>query len=398
MKIKIINNDADYNEALEMLSNLLQKDSRTLGEENALGILLLVIKDFEEKNVEPFDVDPIDAIKFRMDQMNLRQKDLIPYLGSLSKISEVLNGKRPLSLSMIRKLNEGLEIPLESLIGVKKVSELSPKKLDYSLFPLVEMQNRGYLGNTARSTAELKEYSEEIISDFSEEYSDILEQNIALLRAPLHRRGKKKLNMYSLSIWQICVLKKVALINEKIPKFNRKCLDEKWLRTLMTFSRYDDGHILAKGYLKEAGIFFIIEPHFKKTFLDGAALMYEGKPIVALTMRHDRIDNFWFVLAHELAHLMKHIDEEKSCFFIDDNLDECEQLDEIEKEADLMANEALIPSKLLEKSNILKASSYLEIEKFAKIAQVNPAIIVGRIRHHRNNFALFPKLVKRIAF
>lgn len=338
-----------------------------------------------------------------MEQMHLKQKDLTPSIGSVSKVSEILSGKRQLSLTMIRKLHKNLEIPLKSLFGSKKTRETSSLQLDYNQFPVNELQKRGFLGELKRSVKDLKEYCEEIILDFTEGFSDILDNNIvstptALLRAPLHRRGKRKLNQYNLAIWQICVLKKAASVDKKLPKFNCKLIDEKWLRTLMKFSQYDHGHLLVEEYLQNVGISFVIEPHFSQTFLDGAALMYKGKPTVALTMRHNRIDNFWFVLAHELAHIMKHINDDESSFFIDDNLEKSEQIDEIEKEADLIANEALIPTKLLMSSNILKASSYSAIEKFAKEAEVNPAIIAGRIRYHKNNFSLFPKLIKPLHF
>lgn len=85
--------------------------------ENTIGALLLVIKDYEQKVVEPFKVDPIEAIKFRMEQMGLNQKHLVEYIGSPSKVSEILNGKRKLSKTMIRKLHKGLGIPLSTLMG-----------------------------------------------------------------------------------------------------------------------------------------------------------------------------------------------------------------------------------------------------------------------------------------
>jgi HTH-type transcriptional regulator/antitoxin HigA len=397
MMVKIINNDFEYQKALKKLSSLLKQGDRSEEDENTIEILLLVIKDFDQKHSEPFEVDPIEAIKFRMEQMNLRQKDMVPYFGSISKVSEVLNGKRPLSISMIRKLHKDLEIPLKSLIGEKKPPIVASGKIDYTLFPLKEMQNRGYFGKDKKSPADLKEYGEELITEFCGDYSHVLEQNIALLRAPLHRRGKRQLNPYNLAIWQISVLKKAALTYETLPEFDSKIIDRKWLRELMTLSQYNNGHVLAKEHLEKAGITLVIEPHFAKTFLDGAAIMYNGKPIIALTLRHNRIDNFWFVLAHELAHIMKHMGNEPLSFFIDD-LDECKHIDAIEKEADLIANEALIPSKLWESSNILNVRRYSEIEAFAKKVKVNPAIIAGRIRYCKNDVTLFPKFIKSISF
>ena len=72
---------------------------------------------------EPEKPEPIEAIKFRMDQQGLAKKDMVEYFGSASKVSEVLNGKRPLSINMIRKLNKGLGIPADILIQVPEIAK-----------------------------------------------------------------------------------------------------------------------------------------------------------------------------------------------------------------------------------------------------------------------------------
>jgi HTH-type transcriptional regulator / antitoxin HigA len=99
------------------LSNLMSRDPQPNSkEENELQLLALVIQDFERQTVPPVKADPIESILFRMDQMQLTRKDLIPFIGSASKVSEVLSRQRPLSLSMIRRLHEGLSIPADILI------------------------------------------------------------------------------------------------------------------------------------------------------------------------------------------------------------------------------------------------------------------------------------------
>jgi HTH-type transcriptional regulator/antitoxin HigA len=88
--------------------------------------------------------DPIDAIRFAMEQKGLVRKDLIPLLGSQSKVSEVLNRKRSLSLAMIRSLNEGLGIPAEVLLQDLPLSEILKKTFSYRDFPVSDMYVRGY--------------------------------------------------------------------------------------------------------------------------------------------------------------------------------------------------------------------------------------------------------------
>ena len=88
-----------------------------------LDVLTTLVEAYEEKRYKIALPNPISAIKFRMEQLELRQMDLIPYLGSKSKVSEVLSGKRGLSKRMIRALHEGLNIPLEVLIQPYSVDD-----------------------------------------------------------------------------------------------------------------------------------------------------------------------------------------------------------------------------------------------------------------------------------
>ena len=97
-----------------------------------LELLATLVELYEEKIYPSPFLDPVDAICFRMEQLELRQKDLVPFMGNKSKVSEVLARKRSLSLSMIRKLHEGLEIPVEILLGEEgialgKVAENQPQ-------------------------------------------------------------------------------------------------------------------------------------------------------------------------------------------------------------------------------------------------------------------------------
>lgn len=392
MIVKIIKNDSDYQEALQLLSKLIQEPSAPNSDiDNTIEVLLLVIKDYEQKFIEPIEVDPVEAIKFRMSQMNLKNKDLVKYIGSISKVSEILNRKRSLSLAMIRKLHAELEIPLESLINKKEksIESVTSEKLNYSLFPIQEMKKRGYFKNLPKN---LKDYAEDLIKDYCFGYENVLDQNFGYLRAPLHIRGKKKIDKYALAIWQICVLKKAE--NLALIPYDPNSINEKWLRELIGLSVHEDGPKLAREALALKGIALIIEPHFNKTYLDGAAMMYKGRPIIALTLRHNRIDNFWFVLIHELAHLIKHLNHIDTQIYFDD-LDEDECIDEIEKEADAIANESLIPKDQWKNLKIPKKLSEEEIHSLAKKIGVSPAIIAGRIRHERKDYSVCPKLVNK---
>jgi len=112
---KVIKTTAEHELAIARIEELFTaKPGTPKGDE--LELLILLVETYEAKEF-PIDLpDPIEAIRFRMQQANLKQKDLIPIFGSKSKVSEVLNGKRELSLSMIRKLARELGIPTEVLL------------------------------------------------------------------------------------------------------------------------------------------------------------------------------------------------------------------------------------------------------------------------------------------
>jgi HTH-type transcriptional regulator/antitoxin HigA len=115
MDMKIIKNEAEYEAALTRIEGLMDADPDS-PEKEELELLALLVEKYEGEHY-PIDLpDPIEAIKFRMAQEGLKPKDMVAYLGSQSKVSEVLNYKRPLSLTMMRALNQGLGIPAEVLL------------------------------------------------------------------------------------------------------------------------------------------------------------------------------------------------------------------------------------------------------------------------------------------
>jgi len=117
MTLKLIKNEKEYDKALSRVDTLMDLNSQ-LGskESDELEVLVMLIEKYEEKNWAISEPDPVEAIKIRMQQMHLKQKDLVPYIGNASKVSEVLSRKVALSLSMITNLANALHIPLETLV------------------------------------------------------------------------------------------------------------------------------------------------------------------------------------------------------------------------------------------------------------------------------------------
>ena len=118
MDIRPIHNEHDYNAALKVVSALVDADPEpSTPDGDRLEILATLVERYEAEHF-PFDLpDPVEAIKFRMEQAGLSASDMQPYIGNLNRVYEVLSRKRGLSLSMIRRLNRELKIPAEVLIG-----------------------------------------------------------------------------------------------------------------------------------------------------------------------------------------------------------------------------------------------------------------------------------------
>jgi HTH-type transcriptional regulator/antitoxin HigA len=116
MNIRPIKTEQDYKTALRKIEELwgAKKDTPQCDE---IDILITLVESYEMKNYPIAPPDPIDAIKFRMEQMGMNNADMVTYLGSQSRVSEILNRKRRLTLGMIKSLHKGLKIPAEILLA-----------------------------------------------------------------------------------------------------------------------------------------------------------------------------------------------------------------------------------------------------------------------------------------
>src|SRR5438445_7686742 len=122
--IKVIKNEKEHKSALAEISALVDRDPDPgTPEADRLELLTLLVETYESQNFPKRIPQPLEAIRFRMEQEGLKQRDLVPYIGSSSKVSEVLSGKRPLTLSMMRALHSHLGIPASVLLSVRNSPE-----------------------------------------------------------------------------------------------------------------------------------------------------------------------------------------------------------------------------------------------------------------------------------
>lgn len=388
-KIRIIKTEQDYKEALKLAEKLMALDPNPDSVEGEqLNLLATLIQDYEARAVPETLPDPIEAIKFRMEQADLKPADLVPYIGSRSRVSEIFSGKRQLTMEMVRALSDGLGIPAKVLIQ-KRESSTDSEYETWDNRLVVEMGKRGYFGDASLET---------------NNKVDLLKDFFSVIGSPANAVGLTRKSSYrsspltdrrALTAWATCVLqkaKKVKISN----KYKHGFVDLNFMRNLAKLSVKDDGPIKAQEYLKKYGIILVIEPHFAKTYLDGATILVnKSNPVIGLTLRHDRLDNFWFTLMHELAHVALHYGSDTSLFF--DEIEDVRgiNLDDKELEADEMGEEALLPKAKWEVSPARLIPSSMAANSLAEELGVHVAIIAGQIRHKGNKYMYLNKIVSK---
>jgi HTH-type transcriptional regulator/antitoxin HigA len=391
-KIKAIRNDADHEKVLARIDALMDADAGT-PEGDELDVLTDLVEHYEEKSAPMGFPSAIAAIEFRLEQGGLSPRDLVPFIGSRAKVSEVLSGKRSLTMPMARALHEHLGIPADVLLQGSGAKFAEPARdLDWDRFPLKAMASLGWIPK-ARN---LRSRAKAVITDLIQRAGGAEVAGAVLYRKRPHVRANAKTDSYALRAWCWKVL---ADANKRRPRVGYKpgSVTVEFLRELARLSWSAEGPRLAKEYLAKHGVPLVTVPHLPRTYLDGAALkLADGTPVIGLTLRDDRIDNFWFCLLHELAHVGRHMDIDGEGAFVDDlTLRDIEGTrdDPTEVQADEWAEEALIPRGIWETSAVRTHPTAMAVINLANALQIHPAIVAGRVRHEQKNYRLLSQFV-----
>ncbi len=387
MEAKVIRTREQYDSYLEEIQALMAKGpSLNTSDSDRLELLTVLLEVYENTKYPVESPDPIDAILFRMQEKGLKQADLVPYFGTSSRVSEVLHRKRPLTVQMIRALSIGLGLSADTLVGLSTSDEVSKADdVDWSKFPIKEMAKRGWLESITGNT---KAAVEDVVKGFISDAG--LHFGAASFRRTILGEAQSPSTRYALYAWLARVIQTARERKPKLGFFEQDILNAGFLKELAQLSWSDRGPLLAVEYLEKHGIAVVVEPHLKGTLLDGAALKdSDGTPIIGITLRHDRVDNFWFTLLHEVAHLWKHVNEQDA--FLDD-LDASSE-DRREAEANRLAREAFIPRLIWKRSDAFIAPSKESIDRLSRELKIHPAIIAGRLRKETGNYHMFSDFV-----
>ena len=273
----------------------------------------------------------------------------------------------------------GIEFSARLLINRTNEPETSqlPTGLSLADFPFADMNAKGWFGTRIN----LRKVSPAERVKVLEGFFGQAPQEIGLA---LHRKTNSEISparRAALLSWQARVLTRARQKAALARRF--EALPADVISQLPKLSTDKDGIRKAVEMLLGYGVILIFEPHLPKTKIDGAAMSLDKKyAVIGMSIRFDRIDNFWFVLMHELGHIALHWPKVLYTAIIDENAGEGDD-DTLEKEADEFAENAIMPKEKWQSSLIRFTKSAQTIEDFANRHNLHPALIAGRIRRDR---------------
>ncbi|GAB6088501.1 HigA family addiction module antitoxin [Spirochaeta dissipatitropha] len=328
-------------------------------------------------------VGPGQYIKDYLEDRDWSQEELAELIDlSPKQLSQIINNKVRITIETARLLGKAFETSAELWLNLdtqyrlsiesdsKKENETERKLEIIKRMPASEILKKGWFSGDTSAEG----YEDLYRSIWSTEPDDCsVYDNAGQEYCARQKKGKSEYTSNYTLTWR-----KVAGIKSKkieVPEYDKKKLEE----IVSMYSRYTfmkDGIARLVSDLNEAGIKFFVLSHVSKTYLDGACFLDEGNPAIVFTARHDRVDIFWFTLAHEIAHVLLHLDKKICDAFLDDIVEHIGG-DERENEADVKAEEMLRVGEILQKSQpYLNYFSEVKLKKIAEELQIEESVIL----------------------
>jgi len=315
---------------------------------------------------------------------NWKQKDLARKLGLQEQAVQRWESERyrNINLANFMKVARALSVEFAATFQSPELSKwMTPVDVNPSEIQKVLKHARAH-GWLDEGESDEKDGTKRLIRYVSEHVAKY--GTPSLLRTGLNVKGHPE--DLALLSWKAQITRKAEQIiaNDK-PVY--RPLDLSWLTQLAKLSERDDGPLLAQALLKDHGVLLLIEKNIPGMEVDGAAFLVDDIPVIGLTLRRDSLDNFWFTLMHEVAHVILHYRTGLAAGFFDDV--ENVEVDELESEANKFAADLLVPEELWSRSPARIAKVAKPIENLAKQLGIAPAILFGRIRFERKNYSIF---------
>ena len=388
MEPRIIKTEAQYRAALAEVERLAAEDPVAgSADGDRLELLAKLVEDYEKERYRFARPDPVEAIVFRMEEQGLRQKDIAGLLGGKNRASEILSRKRPLTLPMVRALSESLRIPADLLIRQPKPPEYGAESEEgeENEIPMPYLVKSGWFeDDDARRLT-----TAAVVARYLRPRAG----GPLYLRRTITYGATPDTNKTRLRLWVSKVRELAANSRRQRGGWRADTLNEEFLYFVARLSVADEGPRLVQKLLAEKGIALIVWPALPQTKLDGAAMLdTDGAPIIGITLRHDRLDSFWFTLLHELVHAWKHLPE-RDLAITDESVEDGNDDDAKEAEANRIARDAFIPRALWKRTDAFLRPSVESILALARRLNISPAIVAGRLRREKTGYAAFSGLV-----
>jgi len=327
---------------------------------------------------------------FIREEMELRewtQEDLSDVMGITPKhLNAILREKQPLTIEIARLLGEVFDTSAQYWINIDTAYRLWKEQekterevaadirgMIFERMPVNDMIKKGWL----LPYEQLDELKEQVMEFWGMKSLDFSHLDTNLL--PCLTRKSEAYNQYNAS-YALTWYRKARLVAEtKRPRHYNPQKLKALYENLHSFTVSDGGINKFLNELNDAGVIFFVLPHLSKTYLDGAAFFSGSNPVIVYTGRYKRIDNFWFTVAHEIAHIIKHINDKTP--FILDNFSNKER-SRIEDEANELAARMLKHNEIT--AFLEPYLSYLttsRVEECADKYEIHPSVIIGKLAH-----------------
>lgn len=330
---------------------------------------------------------PGHFIKDRLEERSWSQEELATVLGvTPTHLSQVLNGESKLTYDLAFKLGATFETSPQFWTNLymsyiqwkegesKELEETEVRNTIFARMPWKDMVKKKWM----KATRNVKEMKRQVLDFWGIKQLDFAFIDNDFVQC-LNRKSEAY-NQFNASYAATWYRKAQLVAKEyKVPAYSKEKLNTLATR-LHSFTPDEDNIPEFINGLQACGVKFFVLPHLEKTYLDGAAFMDGKNPVVVFTGRHKRIDNFWFTVAHEVAHILKHLGPD--CPFVLDDLKRGD-VDKLEKEANQLASKWLKHAEAIAwiKANMGTYITQAMVLECAEEVGIHPSIVIGAMAH-----------------
>jgi len=338
-----------------------------------------------EKLIPAINIGPGDILKDEMAEYNWSQEDLAEIMGmSVKSINHIINHKQSITVETAMLLGKAFQVSAEFWLNLeqnyrlrlkeegKKEKETELKANIYRYMPLSEMKKKGWVVHDRSIDSKVNAYLnfwDQNELDFSHYDDDQLQY------CGRQAKVEEAYTGYYTHTWLHKAKNETSKI--KIDSYEKDRLKQ-LMDNLTTWTQNDKKIDLFLTELQQCGVKFIVLSHLQKTYLDGACFYDQDNPVIVYTGRYDRIDHFWWTIAHELAHVYLHLSNGQD-YFVDNTTEPVK----LEIEADQLASKSLKADSIIKEAQ--PNAKYFSEERLLAISKnigVHPAVILGILQHH----------------